>query len=53
MSNDSRGYAPDRVAAERGGYAADVVPMINGHFPFDRLYEQLPSELLVLEAELL
>jgi len=52
VSNDSGGYAPDRNAAERGGYAADVVPMIHGHSPYDRLFEELPAALLAVDDAL-
>jgi len=33
-ANDAVGYAPDREAAARGGYAADVVPFCCGALPF-------------------
>jgi len=52
VSNDFGGYAPDRTAAQRGGYAADIVPMIHGHFPYSRLHEELPAALLAVDAAL-
>lgn len=53
LANDSQGYAPDRLASERGGYAADQVPLMYGLTPFARLHEQLPAALLKVEAALL
>jgi len=49
-TNDSRGYAPDRTAAARGGYAADIVPMIHGFLPYANLHERLVRELLAVDA---
>ena len=51
-TNDTLGYAPDRVAAARGGYAADVVPLILGTRPFARIHDELVEQLLALAAEL-
>lgn len=51
-TNDSLGYAPDRTAAARGGYAADTVPMIHGTVPYANLHEELVRELLALDAAL-
>jgi len=50
LTNDSSGYAPDRTAAERGGYAADQVPLMYGFVPYAKVYEELPRELLALDA---
>jgi len=52
LTNDSTGYAPDRTAAARGGYAADTVPMICGTLPFANLHEELVAALLDLDAAL-
>ncbi|NQU41759.1 neutral/alkaline non-lysosomal ceramidase N-terminal domain-containing protein [bacterium] len=52
LCNDYRGYAPDRVAFDRSDYVADLVPLICGHLPFDRLHEELPAQLLAIEAQL-
>ncbi|MFA6109414.1 MAG: neutral/alkaline non-lysosomal ceramidase N-terminal domain-containing protein [Candidatus Latescibacterota bacterium] len=52
LTNDGLGYAPDRMAAARGGYAADVVPLILGHLPFASIHDELVEHLLVLEARL-
>lgn len=46
LTNDTMGYAPDKTAAERGGYAADVVPFIVGQVPFAKIYEELPAALI-------
>ncbi len=52
LTDDSQGYAPDRLAFERGGYAADHVPLMYGITPFAKLYEELPAALLALDAVL-
>jgi len=52
ITNDSTGYAVDRVAAARGGYAADMVPLIVGEVPYANVHEELVRELLALDAEL-
>lgn len=39
--NDSRGYAPDRTVAARGGYAADMVPLIMGEAGLANIHEEL------------
>jgi hypothetical protein len=52
LCNDTLGYAPDKTAAARGGYAADVVPMILGVLPFARLHEELVREFTALAADL-
>jgi hypothetical protein len=50
--NDSLGYAPDHTCAQRGGYAADMVPLICGQLPFARVHDELAAGLLALDAEL-
>jgi len=52
LVNDSIGYAPDKTAAARGGYAADMVPLICGQLPFANAHDELVQELLKLDAEL-
>lgn len=49
VTNDTLGYASDRTAAARGGYAADIVPMIIGTLPFARIHDELVENLLALE----
>lgn len=50
--NDSTGYAVDRTCAARGGYAADMVPLICGELPFADIHGELVRELLALEKEI-
>ena len=52
ITNDTLGYAPDKTCAARGGYAADVVPLMGGFIPFANLHEELVRELCALERDL-
>ncbi|MGI5818383.1 MAG: neutral/alkaline non-lysosomal ceramidase N-terminal domain-containing protein [Armatimonadota bacterium] len=52
VTNDSVGYAPDRTAAARGGYAADQVPLMQGTLPLAKIHDELVEALLGLDAEL-
>lgn len=52
LSNDLLGYAPDRTAARRGGYAADTVPLMLGILPFANIHDELVAGLLDVEAAL-
>ncbi len=52
FTNDSVGYAVDTTCAARGGYAADMVPLICGELPFARIHEELVRELLELDRRL-
>lgn len=52
ITNDVLGYAPDRTAAARGGYAADMVPLICGALPFARIHDELTENLLALAKAL-
>jgi len=52
LVNDSVGYAPDRTAAARGGYAADMVPFICASLPYANAHDDLVRELLALDAAL-
>jgi hypothetical protein len=51
-TNEDFGYAVDRAAAARGGYAADLVPLICGALPFAEIHGELVEELLALDADL-
>ena len=52
LTSDSLGYAPDHAAAARGGYAADMVPLICGALPFANAHDELVKALLELETGL-
>jgi hypothetical protein len=52
LTNDGLGYAPDRPTAARGGYAADVVPLILGQLPFAAIHDELVTHLHELETRL-
>jgi hypothetical protein len=49
LTNGSIGYAPDKTTAARGGYAADMVPMMMGQAPFKDIHTELSRELVELE----
>jgi hypothetical protein len=50
--NHSTGYAPDRTAAARGGYAQDLVPLMFGFLPYTHAHDDLAAELSALDASL-
>lgn len=52
FTSDSQGYAPDRTAAARGGYAADTVPLILGQLPYADAHGELVRELLAVDRGL-
>ncbi len=52
LTNGDIGYAPDKTTAARGGYAADMVPLIVGEFPFKDIHGELVREMLELEKGL-
>ncbi|NCO43116.1 MAG: hypothetical protein AUJ96_02760 [Armatimonadetes bacterium CG2_30_66_41] len=52
QTNDSLGYAVEREVAARGGYAADLVPLIIGSLPFADLHGELMNSLRDLDREL-
>ena len=52
LTNDCAGYAPDRAAAARGGYASDIVPMIVGRLPYANIHDELVAALLELDRRL-
>lgn len=52
LTNDCLGYAPDRTVAARGGYAAEMVPLMGGTLPFADIHSELAAGLLNLERRL-
>ncbi len=52
LTNDCQGYAPDRTAAARGGYAADFVPLMGGRLPYAAIHDELVAALLALADDL-
>jgi len=46
------GYAPDKTVAARGGYAADLVPMIVGRLPYRDIHAELAQALLEVDRAL-
>ena len=52
VTTDFQGYAPDRTAAARGGYAADQVPMMIGALPYAAIHDELVAELVNLAGAL-
>jgi hypothetical protein len=50
ITSDSLGYAPDRETAARGGYAAEMVPLMLGSLPFDGIHDRLVEEALAVDA---
>ena len=52
LTNDTVGYAPDPTAAERGGYAADTVPLIVCALPHVNVHEEVIKRFVELEAKL-
>lgn len=52
FTGDSIGYAVDRTAAARGGYAADLVPLVCGALPFADIHGELVEALAALDAAL-
>jgi hypothetical protein len=52
ITNGNMGYAPDKTAAARGGYAADTVPMIVGRMPFRDIHSELVKAFLEIDCKL-
>ncbi|MCM8769860.1 MAG: neutral/alkaline non-lysosomal ceramidase N-terminal domain-containing protein [Candidatus Omnitrophica bacterium] len=52
VTNDYLGYAPDKLAEKRGGYAAQSVPLILGSLPFKNIHQQLVANLITLGKSL-
>jgi hypothetical protein len=48
VTNDTQGYAPDHTTAAKGGYAADMVPMIMGTLPYAAIHDELVEGLTSL-----
>jgi hypothetical protein len=46
VTNGLLGYAPDKTVAARGGYAADIVPMILRKMPLRDIHTELVQALL-------
>lgn len=49
ITNGMSGYAPDRTTANRGGYAADMVPLILGYLPYADIHSELAEALIEME----
>lgn len=52
-TNDVQGYAPDRTTAARGGYAADLVPLIVNALPLAAPHDDLLNAHLAVAKELM
>ena len=52
VTNGNMGYAPDKEVAARGGYAADIVPMIVGRLPYATIHAELVEAFLAADREL-
>jgi len=52
ITNGVMGYATDRTVAARGGYAADIVPMIACRLPYRNIHDELVEALLSIDAAL-
>jgi hypothetical protein len=52
LTNDLWGYAPDRTVAARGGYAAEMVPVMLGRLPYAKIHDELVRHLLTVDREL-
>ncbi len=52
LTNDCLGYAPDRTVAARGGYAADMVPLMGGALPFADIHRELVAAMAELDRAL-
>jgi hypothetical protein len=52
LTNGCCGYAPDRTVAARGGYAAQMVPIMIGYLPYVKIHDELVAQLLMLDADL-
>ena len=49
ITNGGMGYAPDKTASARGGYATDTVPMIVGRMPFRDIHTELVQAFLEVD----
>jgi len=52
LTNDSIGYAVDRTTAAKGGYAADMVPLMCRSLPFEDIHGQVVEALAALASAL-
>jgi hypothetical protein len=52
FGNDCVGYAVDHTAAARGGYAADLSPVLYGKMPFASVHDDLVAGMLAVDGEL-
>jgi hypothetical protein len=52
ITNGVMGYAPDKNVAARGGYAADMVPLICGRMPYQSIHSELVDAFLKIDGEL-
>ncbi len=52
VANDTTGYAPDHTVADRGGYAADLVPLMCGEIPYVGIHDELLKALLDVDDAL-
>jgi len=52
LTNDLLGYAPDQSTAARGGYAAQMVPIMLGRLPFADIHRELVENLVKMDLAL-
>jgi hypothetical protein len=52
LTNDCLGYAVDKTVAARGGYAAQMVPIMLGRLPYANIHEELSKCLIELDTQL-
>jgi hypothetical protein len=52
LTNGCCGYAPDRTVAARGGYAAQMVPIMLGYLPYAKIHEELVESLSAIDKQL-
>ena len=52
LCNDALGYATDRTVTARGGYAAEMAPLMQGSLPYQDIHGELVSALLALDHAL-
>ena len=52
LTNDINGYAPDAATAAKGGYAAEMVPVMRCSLPFADIHGELVAALLDLDQAL-
>jgi hypothetical protein len=52
ITNDVLGYAVDRTIAAKGGYAADLAPLLVGQLPYVDIHGELVTAMVGLAKEL-